>query len=203
MARTRKQRESGLKLARQGFMIVAMFVGVGVWSSSHSLIAGVVTFGVVLVGLELVLVLPGFLRRLRFQQGGAGDIDSMSWHDFEKYVASVFQDKGYRTRLTPFYDYGADVIADGHGERVAVQVKHSSRHDIGNKGVQQVAAGVNYYKGTRAVVVTNRHFTQSAISLARANNVELWDRDRLIRESLGTHRFNASSDKRTVSGSRR
>ena len=38
----------------------------------------------------------------------------------------------------------------------------------------------------RAMVVTNRYFTSAARSLARANGVELWDRDRLVSALLAS-----------------
>ena len=198
MAKTRKQRESDLKLARQGFMILALLVGVLVWGSSRSLVAGIVVFGVILIGLEFLLVIAPIIKQLRSQRSGAPDVDSLSWFGFEKLVASLFRDKGYRTRLTPFYDYGADVIADGNGECIAIQVKHSSGRDIGNKGVQQAVAALKYYNATRAMVVTNRCFTQSAINLAKANGVDLWDRDRLAREMPTARPPRSSSVARSV-----
>jgi restriction system protein len=155
--------------------------------------AGIVTFGVVLVGLEFLLVIPALVRRSRFQTSGSADIDSLDWSGFEEFIAALFQAKGYRTRLTPTYDQGGDVIADGNEERLVIQTKHSTGGNIGNKGVQQVVAGLGYYQGTRAIVVTNRYFTESAIDLARANNVELWDRDRLSAEAVNTHSSDPSS----------
>jgi restriction system protein len=187
MAKTRKQRESDLKLARQGSVIGAVFVGLIVWGKSHSLMAGVVTFGVMLIVIEAVLIIPGLLRRRMFDKSGIADVDSLHWSEFEEFIATLFQANGYRTRLTPTYDQGGDVIAEGNGERVVVQTKHSTGRGVGNKAVQEAVAAVGYYKGTRAIVVTNRYFTKPAINLAKANAVELWDRDRLAEEILKSH----------------
>ena len=66
-------------------------------------------------------------------------------------------------------------------------------HDIFTQGdtweqlratVQEAVAAVGYYKATRAILITNRYFTRPAVDLAKANNVELWDRDRLSQEML-------------------
>jgi len=184
MAKSRRQRESDMKLARQGLTIVALFVGVLVWGSSHSLMAGVISFGVALVGIEFLLVVPGLVRRSRFQRSGIADIDSLNWSEFEEFIAALFRAKGYRTRLTPTYDQGGDVIVEGNGEHIVVQAKHRTEGDIGNKAVQEAVAAVGYYKATRAILITNRYFTRPAVDLAKANNVELWDRDRLSQEML-------------------
>jgi restriction system protein len=114
-------------------------------------------------------------------------VDCMTWWKFEQFVAALLRAAGYQTRLTETYDYGADVIAQANGERLLVQIKHSTGPDIGNKAVQQVVAAMAYYQGTRGMVVTNRSFTSSAINLAKANRVELWDRDRLAKEMLAAH----------------
>jgi HJR/Mrr/RecB family endonuclease len=44
------------------------------------------------------------------------------------------------------------------------------------------------------MVVTNRYFTQAARKLARANRVELWDRDQLVEALLKVERRDAAGD---------
>ena len=48
--------------------------------------------------------------------------------------------------------------------------------------MQQAASAVAFYGADRAMVVTNRDFTQPARRLARATGTELWGRERLVRE---------------------
>ncbi len=182
MAKSERQRESDLKLARQGLLLVAVVVALIVWGGTHSVVASAICAVLAVFALEGLLVIPSLRRRRRLAACGMAEVDAMDWDQFERLVADLFRRGGYRTELTSTYDYGADVLAHGKGEHVAVQVKHSSGPAIGNKAVQQVVAALRYYQATRAVVVTNRRFTQSAINLARANDVELWDRDRLARE---------------------
>ena len=43
-----------------------------------------------------------------------------------------------------------------------------------------MVAAIKYYNADSAIVITNSYFTKSAIKLAKVNNVELWDRDKLI-----------------------
>lgn len=51
---------------------------------------------------------------------------------------------------------------------------------LGNSPVQEVVAGKNFYNCQNAMVITNNYFTDGAIQLAKANNVELWDRNKLM-----------------------
>ena len=43
-------------------------------------------------------------------------------------------------------------------------------------------AARDYYRRSKAMVVTNSKFSQQAEKLARKNGVELWGRDKLIKE---------------------
>ncbi len=85
-------------------------------------------------------------------------------------------DSAYATQASN--DYGVDVIATKDNVKYAIQCKLYSSH-IGNKAVQEVSAGKEYYKCHVAVVMTNNYFTANAITLAQATNVLLWDGDKL------------------------
>jgi len=60
------------------------------------------------------------------------------------------------------------------------------------RAVQEVVAARRYYGGSRALVVTNSRFTRPARMLARANDVELWDRERLLTALLSARRYPAA-----------
>ena len=75
-------------------------------------------------------------------------------------------------------DMGADLILERRGIRSVVQAKSYSG-SVGVKAVQEVVAAKSYYKAREAFVVTNSTFTKSAIDLAEANGVSLWDGDLL------------------------
>ena len=107
-------------------------------------------------------------------------LDAGSWRDFERVVAKLLEHRGYTTQLTEHYDRGADVIAEKHGERVAVQVKHGKRVRL--RAVEQVLASLAVYGCTRGIVVTNRDFTGRAREAADANKIDLWDRKRFMKE---------------------
>jgi restriction system protein len=52
--------------------------------------------------------------------------------------------------------------------------------NVSNSSVQEVVASKNYYNSDKCMVVTNSYFTNSAVELARANSVELINRDKLF-----------------------
>ncbi len=95
-------------------------------------------------------------------------------YDFEKYVAKLYQKLGYEieevTRKSG--DQGADVIVNKNGKKYVIQAKFYNS-PVSNKAVQEVVAAIGMYKADKGIVVTNNRFTDSAIELAKANNIEL------------------------------
>ena len=58
---------------------------------------------------------------------------------------------------------------------------------VSNKAIQEASAAIKYYNANSAIVITNNYFTQSAIDLASANRIELWDRDILVKNIKYKH----------------
>lgn len=112
-------------------------------------------------------------------------IDQLDGFEFEEYLAELFRKKHYMCQLTKRSgDYGADlIITDRHGIKTAVQAKRYS-NNVGTDALLQVVGGKSNYRTHRAMVVTNSYFTHQAIEYAQNNDVELWDRDRLINEMI-------------------
>lgn len=110
-------------------------------------------------------------------------VDAMDGHDFEQFCAEILDRGGYRnihvTKGTG--DQGVDVIAIKNGVRYAFQCKRYSSK-LGNKPVQEVHTGKQFYSCQKGVVITNSYFTRGAEDAARRVGVELWDRDTLIRK---------------------
>lgn len=115
-------------------------------------------------------------------------IDNLSGEEFEQYLATLFQKLGYQVELTKGSgDYGADLIIVKNNERKVIQAKRYNS-SVGISAVQEVIGSKEYYKALKCMVVTNNYFTPNAKGLAEANNVELWDRDilmKMITISLG------------------
>jgi len=186
--RTRKQVESGLKDARQGLTLLALLAAVFAWYGTSSWRVGLVVFCLTLVVMEAGLILPGIARRRRLQARGWDEVYAMNGEEFEEYLRALFVAKGYRATLTPNgSDFGADLLVERNGGRTAVQAKHWVTRDVGVTAVQEVRAAQDHYHASEAMVVSVGAFTQQAIDLAAACQVELWDGPRLQREVLALH----------------
>jgi restriction system protein len=101
--------------------------------------------------------------------------------EFELFCADELRRGGWQVSLTgASRDQGADLIAERGGDRLVVQCKLLSR-PVGNYAVQEVVAARSHHLCTRAAVVSNQRFTQSAVELAATNAVELWHWSELAR----------------------
>lgn len=110
------------------------------------------------------------------------DIDLMTGFEFENFIGELFEKMGYKTTITQkSKDQGVDVIAIKSSQVLGIQTKCYSSN-VSNSSIQEVVAGISFYKCTKGIVVTNSYFTKSAIELATANNIILWDRNMLKRK---------------------
>ncbi|MGG3920247.1 restriction endonuclease [Parageobacillus thermoglucosidasius] len=131
-------------------------------------------------------------RRNGFENVTIDDIDLMSGKEFEEFIYELFKKMGYTVNLTPESgDQGIDIIAVKNGLRIGIQTKCYS-NSVSNKAIQEVVAGIKYYGLEKAIVVTNNYFTKSAIELALANEVVLWDRN-ILKEKLNDINNKASN----------
>jgi len=100
----------------------------------------------------------------------------MSGTQFEQYVAGVYAALGYKVKIVGGSgDQGIDVIATKCFRKIGIQAKCYFK-PVSNKAVMEAAAGKKYYRLSRAVVVTNSIFTNSAIALAKKCGVRLIDK---------------------------
>lgn len=127
------------------------------------------------------------LRQRKYLNSSLSEIDKMKGEEFEKYLQSFFEKQGWSVNLTSKSgDYGADLVMHkkvldlkngiNMPETVIVQAKRYNKN-IGIEAVQQIVGAMKYYGANRCAVATNQYFTPAAKNLAKANNVELWDRD--------------------------
>ena len=101
------------------------------------------------------------------------DIDSMDGIEYEQYCKQILEKAGWEVEETSTTgDQGVDLIASIEDLRVCIQCKCFAKA-VGNKAVQEIAAGMIYWKGTHSVVVAKSGFTKSAEALANSTNVIL------------------------------
>lgn len=119
-------------------------------------------------------------KKHKLKMSGISTIDTMDGFQFEKHLQLLFEEHGYKARVTKSHgDYGADLVISKEGEVTVVQAKRYT-DNVGIKAIQEIIGAVNYYKAIKAMVVTNSYFTQAASELALSSNVELIDRPKLI-----------------------
>jgi restriction system protein len=137
--------------------------------------------GLILIGRAVKFVWEE--RRLR--RSGIREIDLMDGPTFERRLVALFRGLGYRVDPIGSVrgDYGGDLILSKDGKRSVVQAKCWSKN-VGVKAVQEAVGARGFYKADAAIVVTNRSFTVQARKLARANDVQLWERSTLVQSLL-------------------
>lgn len=108
-------------------------------------------------------------------------IDTMDGYTFESFCADLLARNGFSNVAVTqgSGDQGIDIIAYKDDIKYGIQCKcyHS---DIGNKAVQEAYSGKTFYGCHIGVVLTNMHFTRSAMDLAQSNGILLWDREKLL-----------------------
>lgn len=102
--------------------------------------------------------------------------EDMPGLEYEHYVAKQLQAKGFKkvevTKASG--DFGADILAvDSDNSLVCIQCKKYAK-PVGIQAVQEVLGAKAYYKGARAIVITNASFTPAAKDLAKRSEVELY-----------------------------
>ncbi|WP_125702929.1 restriction endonuclease [Lacticaseibacillus daqingensis] len=109
-------------------------------------------------------------------------VDAMEGEEFEHFCAYLLRRNGFKhiqvTQLAG--DQGVDIIAKKKKKTIGFQCKRYTGF-VGNKAVQEVWTGHNFYKLDEAAVITNSEFSDSAKELAEDLGVMLIDRPRLRR----------------------
>lgn len=148
--------------------------------------------GAVGVAVAVVLAFPAWglvsvaIARIKFAglEGRIAGVelstlDRMTGEEFEDALARMFAAQGYHVVQTPVTgDFGADLLLRRGADRAVVQAKRYAG-SVGQEAVREAHAAKAIYGADRAVVVTTGRFTSHAMQLARANSVEIWDRDTL------------------------
>lgn len=107
------------------------------------------------------------------QQLTEQDVAIFSPVEFEAYCARVLNENGWHANTTKGSgDQGVDVIATKGKFKAVFQCKKYTS-PIGNKAVQEVIAGKTFASADFAFVVSNTHYTKSAIELAHKAGVHL------------------------------
>jgi restriction system protein len=128
---------------------------------------------------------------LRDQPAFKAFTDDMTPIEFETFCAEELRRAGWDARVTmQSRDQGVDVVAAKNGQRVVLQCK-LYRRPVGNKSVQEAAAGRSHEQADFGIVVSNNRYTEAAEQLAATNGVlllhyrDLQNLDDILRLPLG------------------
>ncbi len=140
-------------------------------------------FLVALVGFVALLGGRRVIQSARYVDSTFGDIDMMTGHQFESFLAALFMKGGYQVRRAGGQgDLGADLVVEKAEEATVVQATLSTA-PVHHSAVQEVVGARAAYGATGAMVVTNAVFTAHAMAVGRANGVVMWDRPVLFAEA--------------------
>lgn len=115
-------------------------------------------------------------RRRRAAALARVDLDHLDGPAFERYVARLLEQRGYRVQHTGRSgDLGVDLIAEKAPYRYAIQVKRQD-DPVSRRAVSDAVAGKQHYGCNAAMVITNNFFSPGAKQLARSTGCRLVDR---------------------------
>lgn len=172
----KKQEDDLIKLMVIGLLMVGA-------TYLYPAVSSLRIIGLMAVVIGLLPLMYGILsEKKRFSKAKIAEIDGMTGIEFERYVVYLLLNNGYQKAVETGEgpDQGIDVKATKENVRYGIQCKRWKKN-VGNKAVQEVYAGKDFYRLGQAVVVTNSYFTSSAKQLAKQLEIDLWDRDTLIK----------------------
>ncbi len=142
------------------------------------------------VAIVILLILSSLFFFAKKQTYTIAQLDAMDGQEFENACAKILRCNGFKNVVVTQRsgDFGVDITAIKKGAKYAIQCKRYSRK-LGSAPIQEIVAGMRYYGCTKGAVMTNQFFTEPASELARANRIELWDRDILQKMSVGLNMF--------------
>ncbi len=136
-----------------------------------------------LMGLAILLIYR-YVKKQLYLHSPLSKVDRMSGEQFEEYLKYNFEEFGYKVSLTPKSgDFGADLVCKKDGQTLIIQAKRY-KDKVRNSAIQEIVAAKAYYGADKCMVVTNSYFSDAAVELAKANNVELWDRETLFKNKI-------------------
>jgi HJR/Mrr/RecB family endonuclease len=109
-------------------------------------------------------------------------IDNMTGIEFEKLLTDKFNELNFiATQTKGSGDFGADIIVETLNQtKIIIQCKRFTSK-VNLKAVQEVIGAVGHFEADIGIVITNNEFLNSAIKLAKSNDIELWDRAKLAK----------------------
>lgn len=176
----RRKQESPLNI----LIFIVAFLSFQVWNKTKDLNKAVGFFVLTTIALAFIVIsISKIIKKKKDEKliaSGIDVVDTMPGLEFEKFVLAHFERQGYKGEVTrSTHDYGADLILKKDDTKIVVQAKRW-KDKVGITAIQEVVGAIGHYGASKGLVITNNYFTPNAKALAKSNNIELWDRDKLI-----------------------
>lgn len=101
----------------------------------------------------------------------------MTPEEFERYVACIFESKGYKTEVTRYSgDYGVDVFAFKGKEKIAIQVKKfgNCTRKVNRNVFLKLYGSQHFFDCTKAIVATDGKVMDDAVEVAKKLGIEIF-----------------------------
>lgn len=166
------------------FNSLSFILGLFVYIKTRSFGTALTSTIAAIVWIQIVRFSVILINNKKLKKSGIHEVDKMTGLLFEEYLAVLFKARGYKVKETKATgDFGADLVLVKDGIKTVVQAKRY-KSNVGIKAIQEIIGAVNHYQADKSMVVTNSYYTQPAIELAKTNNVELINRDQLVKMLL-------------------
>ena len=125
--------------------------------------------------------LSQIIRAKRFgNTKSLADIRSLSWRQFESFMAEAYKREGYFVSETPEGpDGGFDLVLRKDGEKTYVQCKHWKAGSVGVEKIRELLGSMTAGGAHNGIFVTSGQYTTPAREFARECGIKLVDGDRL------------------------
>lgn len=151
----------------------AIVIGYFAYAPTHSIVRSIAGIAAVFCMSFLFLFFLRHSKKKSIRWPSLQTIDRMTGREFEQFLATLYEYYGYTVLLTQqSNDFGADLILEKRGRRIAVQAKRY-KNKVGLRAVQEVHSAMAMYDASEGWVVTNHYFTKPAQQLAEKTNVQL------------------------------
>lgn len=174
-----------------GLYIVMLLIMIGKLIAHVDFLAVLFVLGLLIIGISLLMkrnkmfnaILHSLSnKRKKLAHIEISEVDKMTGTEFELFLAKLYDGLGYYSEVTPHTDYGIDVLTIRDKIKTGIQAKcYGEGHSVGVKAINEVCGGGGVYNVHKKLVITNRYYSKQAIFSAKANNIELIDRDGLQR----------------------
>jgi len=144
-------------------------------------------FMAMFVFASLVSYLTQKTRSKKFRNTQSiSDIRSLSWREFESYIAEWFREQGYFVIETPEGpDNGVDLVLRKDGEKTYVQCKHWKANTVGVEKIRELLGSMAAGGAQAGIFVASGNYTRPAKDFARDCGITLIDGEQLAQFLAG------------------